>query len=364
MSPNIPRARALIALCYGTRPQVVKASMLSRALRRDWEVLAVDTGQHYDYELNGLLYSQLDIPRPDHFLEVGSDAPATQTAVVLARTADLLRRRSPALVVVIGDTNSTLGCALAASKVGLPLVHVEAGLRSNEPNLPEEANRRVVDVLSNLLCAPSVAAGERLSAERLPGRVVVTGDVARDVLLRHLELAPAPSGRDPFAFATAHRAALTSDRAALAALLSALGDLSLPVVMPLHPRTRKALEEFGLREAVPPNVLVGPPMGYLETIAAVRDASVVLTDSGGLQREAYWLGTPCITLRGETEWHETVAVGANALLPAIEARDHLAGLVVEQQRRRQESPWIPDAYGDGRAASNIGAAIRGTLGAD
>src|SRR6478672_7980813 len=134
MSPNSPRARAPIALCYGTRPQVVKASMLSRALRRDWEVLAVDTGQHYDYELNGLLYSQLDIPRPDHFLEVGSDAPATQTAVVLARTADLLRRRGPALVVVIGDTNSTLGCALAASKVGLPLVHVEAGLRSNEPN--------------------------------------------------------------------------------------------------------------------------------------------------------------------------------------------------------------------------------------
>ena len=142
----------MLALCFGTRPQVIKASVLLRALRSRWPVTSIDTGQHYDFELNGLLYRQLEIPEPDHFLEVGSGDAATQTAAVLTRTAEVLRRERPKAVVVIGDTNSTLGCALAASKESLPLIHVEAGLRSSEPNLPEEVNRRVVDLLASLLC--------------------------------------------------------------------------------------------------------------------------------------------------------------------------------------------------------------------
>jgi len=346
-----------LALCYGTRPQIVKASVLLEALRSRWSVVAIDTGKHYDFELNGLLYRQLGIPQPDHFLEVGSTTPVQQTADVMLRTADILRRCRPAAAIVIGDTTSTLGSALAANREDVPVVHVEAGLRATEPNLPEEANRRVVDALARLLCAPSEATAARLRSERSTGSIVVTGDVARDVLLRHLRLAPPPAHTPPFALATAHRAALTADRAALAALLAALGTIGLPVRMPLHPRTRGALERFGLMEAVPRSVTLEVPLGYLETLAAVRDAAVVVTDSGGVQREAYWLGTPCITVRTETEWGETVASGANALLPAMAARDELAPLVARQLQRRDSQPWTPDAYGDGHAAGRVADAV-------
>lgn len=354
----------LLALCFGTRPQVVKASMLLEVLRRRWRVIAVDTGQHYDFELNGLFYQQLAIPRPDHFLEVGSDTPASQTAAVLARTAEILRTQRPAAVVVIGDTNSTLGAALAATKDGYPLVHVEAGLRSNEPNLPEETNRRVVDVLAQLLCAPSAAAAARLRAELSPGKVVDTGDVARDVLLRHLTIAPPPGSGPPFVLATFHRAALTGDRDALSALIEALASLNLPILLPLHPRTRGALVRFDLLRRLPAAVDVRVPLGYLEMVAAIRDAAIVITDSGGLQREAYWLGTPCITIRGETEWTETVACGANALVPALDAPRLLAEAVATQRQKAKEAPWTPDAYGDGKAAVRIGDAIAELLGRD
>jgi UDP-N-acetylglucosamine 2-epimerase len=351
----------MLTLCFGTRPQVIKASVLLTALRSRWPVTTIDTGQHYDFELNGLLYQQLQVPQPDHFLEVGSGHPASQTAAVLTRTAEILRRNRPAAVVVIGDTNSTLGCALAASKEGLPLVHVEAGLRSSEPNLPEEVNRRIVDLLASLLCAPSSACVSRLQAERLPGLVSLTGDVARDVLLRHLQLAPPPAGGPAFALATIHRAALTNDADALQSVIEGLAGLGMPVILPIHPRTRLALERYGLTASVPAAVCLRSPMGYLETIAATRDAAVVVTDSGGLQREAYWLGTPCVTLRSDTEWVETLDCGANALVPPIKARERLAGVVAEQYRRKREDPWSTDAYGSGHAAAQVADAIAAGL---
>ena len=331
--------------------------MLLEVLRQRWEVIAIDTGQHYDFELNGLFYQQLGIPRPDYFLEVGSDTPANQTAAVLTRTADILRARHPAAVVVIGDTNSTLGAALAASKEGHPLVHVEAGLRSSEPNLPEEANRRVVDALADLLCAPSAASAARLRAEQANGTIVNTGDVARDVLLRHLTIAPPPRSRPPFVLATFHRAALTDSPEALNSLVGALSGLDLPILLPLHPRTRAAFTRLDLFRLLPDSVEVSVPLGYLELIAAARDAAVVVTDSGGLQREAYWLGTPCVTIRGETEWTETVACGANALVPPLDAPRLLAAAVADQRARAAKSPWKPDAYGEGKAALGIGDAI-------
>ncbi len=361
LPPGHPMNEARLALCFGTRPQVIKASALLGPLRACWPVMVVDTGQHYDFELNGLLYRQLGVPQPDHFLGVGSGDPAQQTAAVLVRTAELLRRHAPDAIVVIGDTNSTLGSALAASKQGIPVVHVEAGLRATEAGLPEEANRRVVDVLAHVLCAPSRSAAERLEAERVPGRVALTGDVARDALERHLELAPAATARSPFALLTLHRAALTADALALRSALSAAGEVGLPVVFPAHPRTRQALERFGLLSELATSISVIPPLGYLESIAAVRDAEVVITDSGGLQREAYWLRTPCVTLREETEWAETVECGANTLLPPMEAPDRLVRAVADQRRRRNEEPWTPDAYGDGRAADRIVAAVKDFL---
>ncbi len=351
-----------LTLCFGTRPQVIKASVLLDALRARWPVTAVDTGQHYDFELNGLLYRQLGIPQPDHFLGVGSGEPVEQTAAVLTRTAESLRRQRPAAVIVIGDTNSTLGAALAACKEGIPLIHVEAGLRAAEAHLPEEANRRVVDVLAHVLCAPSHSAAARLAAEGVPGSITMTGDVARDALARHLELAPPPSAQGAFALSTLHRAALTADREALGSALSALGELGLPVLFPAHPRTRQALERFGLLSHVPASVSLIPPMGYLESIAAVRDAAIVVTDSGGLQREAYWLRTPCVTLRQETEWRETVECGANALVAPLDAPGRLGKVVADQRRRRQEVAWEPDAYGDGEAARRVVAAVEGMVG--
>jgi UDP-GlcNAc3NAcA epimerase len=261
-------------------------------------------------------------------------------------------------VVVIGDTNSTLGCALAAKKEDLPLIHVEAGLRSDETNLPEEVNRRTVDVMANLLCAPSAAAASRLESERVPGAVVVTGDVAHDVLLRHIQLAPpSPSHGTEFALTTFHRAAITSDARALRSVLEALGALEMPVIFAAHPRTRLALERFNLIERVPPSVSLRPPLGYLEAIGAVRDAAVVITDSGGLQREAYWLGTPCVTLRTETEWVETVECGANTLVEPLRAREALLSAVREQRRARKLGAWATNAYGDGDAAERVAAAV-------
>jgi UDP-N-acetylglucosamine 2-epimerase len=357
----IQSLRRAIALCYGTRPQIVKASVLLEALRRCWPVVSIDTGQHYDFELNELLYRQLAIPEPDHFLEVGSSTPVQQTADVMLRTAEILRATRPAAVLVIGDTNSTLGCALAASKEDIPVVHVEAGLRAVEPNLPEEVNRRVVDALARLLCAPCDAAAARLRAEQAPGEIRVTGDVARDVLLRHLPLAPAANGSGPFILATAHRAALTSDRFALESLRAGLGSTGLPVRLPLHPRTRAALERFGLMECTRSSIRLESPLGYLELLGAVRDADVVVTDSGGVQREAFWLGTPCITVRGETEWQETVACGANTLLPADQCRELLPELVARCRRRGGPGTWDRTAYGDGNAASRVAHAVRGFL---
>jgi len=346
-----------LALCFGTRPQVIKASVLLEAMRGCWSVTTLDTGQHYDFELNELLYRQLGVPRPDRFLGVGSAEPAEQTAAVMTGTAEFLRSERPTAVVVIGDTNSTLGCALAASKQGVPLVHVEAGLRASEAGLPEETNRRVVDVLAQLLCAPSHAAAEALRAENLPGSVTTTGDVARDALLRHMKLAGPPENQGSFALATLHRAALTSDRDALQAVLAALGEVSMPVLLPLHPRTNQALERFDLKSRVPVNVRLTAPMGYLESIAAVRDAAVVITDSGGLQREAYWLHTPCVTLRSETEWRETIECGANVLVPPLDAPGTLRRVAADQLHRRQETLWAPDAYGDGRAAERVVTAV-------
>jgi UDP-N-acetylglucosamine 2-epimerase len=357
----IQSLRRSLAVCYGTRPQIVKASVLLTALRRWWPVVSIDTGQHYDFELNELLYRQLGVPEPDHFLEVGSNTPVQQTADVMVRTAEILRATRPAAVLVIGDTNSTLGCTLAASKEEIPVVHVEAGLRAAEPNLPEEVNRRVVDALARLLCAPCDRAADRLRDEQASGAIVVTGDVARDVLVFHLPLAPAPSDSGPYVLATAHRAALTSDRTALESLLSGLGDTGLPVRLPLHPRTRVALERFGLMECVPSSVRLESPLGYLELLAAVRDAAVVVTDSGGVEREAFWLGTPCITIRAETEWEETVACGANTLLPAAQCREELAALVARRRRRGGLDGWDRSVYGEGDAALRVADAVRGFL---
>lgn len=355
---------SLLALCYGTRPQVIKSSLLIDALSERWRVLTVDTGQHYDYELNAGLYDALGVRRPDHFLGVGSASHAEQTSATLVRAAEVFERERPALVAVIGDTNSTLGCALAAAKLRIPVVHVEAGLRAADVLMAEDINRRLVDELAGLLCTPSSLATAELHSRRVPGTIVQTGDVAYDVLLRNAGRAESvkespdwPADPDePYVFATLHRAELTASDDRLRGVLAGLSALRMPVVFAVHPRTRSALEKPAIRSAIGKNVHLRPPLGYLEAVAAVRDAFAVVTDSGGIQREAYWLGTPCVTVRDETEWGETVELGANALLPPARAEEELPGLVRARAASRRAG-WRRTAYGSGDAARKVAEAV-------
>lgn len=359
----------MIALCYGTRPQVIKASVLRHTLSRRGGVFAIDTGQHYEHALNALLYHQLGIAAPDRFLEVGSGSHAEQTGLILSRAESALRELAPAAVVVIGDTNSTLGVALAAAKLRIPVVHVEAGLRARDRLMAEEINRRAVDAIASLLCTPCEAATARMREEHSDTAVVETGDVALDVLRGVEDRLPAPDAIVPglgsmlYCFATLHRAELTDTPARLIGILHSLAAMGTPTVLAVHPRTRAALSAAGFSgDHIGPLRLI-PAVGYLESLALVRGARAVVTDSGGLQREAYWLGTPCVTVRGETEWAETVACGANRLLAPEDAPRELAEAVNGQVRRWDGAArWPRDEYGNGAAAEAVARAVQALVG--
>jgi UDP-GlcNAc3NAcA epimerase len=357
-----------IALCYGTRPQVIKASVLRRELARRWPVVAIDTGQHYDFALNQLLYDQLGVAPPDHFLEVGSASHAQQTATILTRMEGLLAGIRPAAMVVIGDTNSTLGCALAASKSSVPVCHVEAGLRALDNRMPEEINRRLVDAIATLLCAPGRSSQQRLARDRSDATVVDTGDVALDVMRLSEQRLPAVAGLLPagigtsYAFATLHRAELTGDSGQLVRVLEALGVIGLPVMLALHPRTRAVLAAAGEPRTRIGDLTITEPVGYLESLALTRSAALVVTDSGGIQREAYWSGAPCVTLRRETEWIETVELEANRLVPPSRAvADLLPAVRGQLERWKNGARWDRSAYGGGNAAAKVVTALESWL---
>jgi len=353
----------MIALCYGTRPQVIKSSVLRSALAKLGPVHAIDTGQHYDSPLSGLLYAQLGLDPPDRSLEAGSGSHADQTALILARAEPVLRELAPRVVVTIGDTNSTLGSALAAAKLRIPVVHVEAGLRSTDRLMAEELNRRAVDAVASLLCTPCRAASERMQDEHPDTTVRETGDVALDVLLTARGRLPSPEAVVPglprsYLFATLHRAELVDDPELLGGVLRALAAIGTATVLALHPRTAAALATQGISQDRIGLLRILPPVGYLESLALTAGARAVVTDSGGLQREAYWLGTPCVTVRAETEWLETIVCEANRLVAPREGSRGLAAAVTAQVARwNGESRWSRDAYGTGHAAEAVAAAV-------
>jgi len=343
----------VIALFFGTRPQVIKASILRDALAATTSVVTIDTGQHYDYSLHKVHYEQLGIDPPDQYLGVGSATHGEQTAAILVAAGKWILANRPRVAVVIGDTNSTLPCALASAKARVTVAHVEAGLRAADALMAEEINRRCVDVISSQLFAPSRAAEEALRAEGVPGEIHRVGDVAYDVLRRALERHP-DIGATPKArhvYVTLHRAELVDDPALLGGALEALGTLPQRVLFAVHPRTSTALQRVGYRPAK--NVELCPPVGYLESLRLLTGASAVVTDSGGIQREAYWLGIPCVTMRTETEWVETVECGANRLVDPTDA-----GILSEAVRAALDADqWQRDAYGDGTAAERIAAIL-------
>ena len=319
-----------IANVVGTRPQIIKAAALQPALRAVHDEVFIDTGQHWDDEMAGAFFAELGLRAPDRSLGVGGGTAAEQTGRMLVALEAAFLDLEPEAVVLYGDTNSTLAGALSAAKLGLPVAHVEAGLRSFDRQMPEEVNRVVTDHLARWNFAPTAAAVANLAAEGITDDVHLVGDVMRDLAARTLEtvrdasaLASVGDGRlrtGTYLFATVHRAENRAADAirAWAGLLDSVARPDRRVVLALHPGTRAAMDAVG---AVPgPNVMVIEPLGYRSSIAAQLHAAAVLTDSGGVQREASWLGTPCLVLRRSTEWPETLdGDGASSVLVGLDA---------------------------------------------
>ncbi len=347
--------RLKIASVVGARPQFIKAAVLCAELeqRRDWEHVLINTGQHYDYAMSQIFFDELHMRAADISLDVGSAPHGEQTGEMLRRLEPALARVRPDYVIVFGDTNSTLAGALAAVKLGLPVVHVEAGLRSFDRAMPEEINRIVVDHIAAIHFAPNERAVAQLAREDIRACVREVGDLMVDLalataaslprtpaILERLRAAPGE-----YALVTVHRAANTDDAGAFARIVAALRELALPVIFPIHPRSRALASAHGVGRAGD-SIVACDPVSYREMIALERDARVILTDSGGVQKEAFALGVPCVTLRPETEWTETLVGGWNVLAGAD--RDAIV------QAAHRARPLPPHGYAAaGRCAASI-----------
>jgi UDP-GlcNAc3NAcA epimerase len=346
----------------GNRPQFVNAAAVSRKLRERHQEVLVHTGQHYDDELSRVFVDELDVPPPERELGIHDGSNSSQTARMLDALGPLVAEVGPEAVLVYGDTNSTLAGALAGAQADVPVAHVEAGMRSFDRRMPEELNRVVTDHLASLLLCPSQTAVDNLRREGVDVGVELVGDVMVDVAQlvapRARERADVLErwGVEPgrFVVVTAHRAGNVDAPERLRRLVDLLTRLPLAAAFPVHPRTRARLEEFGCWERLEaaPGVRLGAPVGYVEFAALLQHAQAVLTDSGGVQKEAYLAGVPCVTLRDTTEWVETVEAGWNVLVD-LDADAALAALDREPPAQR------PALYGDGRAGERVAAAVTG-----
>ena len=350
----------------GARPQFIKAGPVSAALEQlGIEETVVHTGQHYDQSMSQVFFDELQLKAPDINLNVGSGSHGVQTGAMLSALDPIMCAEKPDWVLIYGDTNSTLAGALAAAKLHIPVAHVEAGLRSFNRRMPEEINRIVADSVSDLLLAPTMTAVQNLLAEGVPQRrILQTGDVMYDATLIYGELA----GRSDilarlglvsrqYVLATVHRAENTDDAARLSAIAGglAVASKSLKVVWPVHPRTRKALSSETSDSLLPSAVEQIEPLGYLDMLQLERNAAVIVTDSGGVQKEAFFCEVPCVTLRDETEWTELIALGWNVLCPPVSSA--AVSCAILSQHLRRGMPGTP--YGDGAAAFRIAGAVSG-----
>lgn len=313
-----------IATVVGARPQFIKMAPVSRELRKYFDEIVIHTGQHYDYEMNRIFFEQLNIPEPDYNLGVGSGSHGYQTGEMLKKIEEVLIREKPNLVLVYGDTNSTLAGALTAVKLHIKVAHVEAGLRSFDKRMPEEVNRVLTDHVSDYLFAPTETAVKNLHNEGIKDGVYLTGDVMYDALLHNIKIARENSeilkelGLKPknYLLATVHRAENTDNKEKLKNIIDAFIECGELIVFPAHLRTLKFLKAYNLHEKLEKadNVILIKPVGYLDMLLLEENAKKILTDSGGVQKEAYFLKVPCITLRERTEWVETVKDGWNILV--------------------------------------------------
>lgn len=345
-----------ILTIVGARPQFIKLAPVSRELRKQYKEIIVNTGQHYDYNMAGVFFEELNIPKPDYDLGVGSGSHGKQTGDMLAKIEEVIFEEQPDAVLVYGDTNSTLAGALSASKLHIPLFHVEAGLRSYNKRMPEEVNRVLTDHISNLLFCPTEHAINNLKKEGITENAISVGDVMYDAVKYNIQIAEQNYSLSKFnvekglyILATIHRAENTDDKARLEAIFTSLSRLTNTIILPLHPRTQRLLKEQGLFHIIESsnNIKIIEPVSYLEMLLLEQNAMGIITDSGGVQKEAYFAKVPCFTLRDQTEWVETVEVGWNMLVNPI--TQDLAELVKETNM----PSYKENLYGDGHASSKI-----------
>jgi len=342
-----------VASILGARPQFIKAAPVDRELREFCQHVLIHTGQHYDYAMSAVFFEELHIPEPDYNLGVGSASHGRQTGEMLIGIEQTLNRDLPDCVVVYGDTNSTLAGALAAAKLHLPVAHVEAGLRSFNRSMPEEINRVLTDHVSDLLFCPTETARGNLAREGIRDGVCSFGDVMYDAVLQSIDIVDRESdilsrfelSPHSYLLATIHRPRNTDQAERLSAILSALGEAGEEVIFPVHPRTTQAMERMGWELAS--NVRLLEPVSYLDMLALEKNARLILTDSGGVQKEAYFFQVPCVTLREETEWVETTEAGWNVLVGADKPR------ILEAIRHFQPQGDMPPIFGDGTASQRI-----------
>jgi UDP-GlcNAc3NAcA epimerase len=350
-----------IATIVGARPQFIKLALLSRELRKEHREILIHTGQHYDDNLSGVFFKELRIPRPDYNLNVLSHKQGEQTALMLEGAERILLKEKPKLVIVYGDTNSTLAGALAAAKLSIPIAHIEAGLRSYRKDMPEEINRVLTDHLSTFLFCPTQNAVRNLKKERITNGVYNVGDIMYDALLFYFREAKRKSKilpelglyKNAYFLVTVHRAENTNSAGRLKKIIDILVSLNKPVIFPVHPRTKKYLKKFNINIHGSKIRLI-EPVNYFDMLMLQANAMVVLTDSGGVQKEAYFLNTPCITLREETEWSETVK-GKGNNVAGIDKINVIRAIQKFSYIRPKNNPML---FGNGNAAKKIFKILR------
>jgi len=348
----------------GARPQFIKAFAVSQELREQHQEVLVHTGQHYDEELSDVFFETLGIPEPDYNLDVGSSSHGVQTAEMLAQLEELIREENPDVILLYGDTNSTLAGAIAGAKMDPAVAHVEAGLRSHNREMPEEINRILSDHASDLFFAPSERAISYLKSEGITESVYNVGDVMYDALLSAQEKALTQSSilteldieEEPYLLATIHRPRNTDNHERLKTILDTLAADARHVVFPAHPRTVERLNQYGLLGEFEEKLTLIDPVGYLDFITLQANADIIVTDSGGIQKEAFFLNIPCVTLREETEWPETIDAGGNVLVGAD--RDAIRDALANPPQLMSDAK----PYGDGNAARKIREALEVYIG--